>query len=184
MLHEVVEAVAAATPAAREVVPGLRVREDDERRVRVAVLRRPGLEDRARRLEVEVATDERDEVRPRLHVVDEAPERAVVEPSSGQPFIRRAVQALAEVTRSGRRVGRIVGVMVGARGVHVQAKPGSRKGGDTRSARWPPPIRLRNRSRDPSRRSPVIFGNVACSSSVSVRGGARDGGGVGGHEHQ
>lgn len=41
----------------------------------------------------------------------------------GQPFIRGAVQALAEVTRPGRRVGRIVGVMVGARGVHVRAKP-------------------------------------------------------------
>ncbi|MBX7083417.1 MAG: ATP-binding protein [Nannocystaceae bacterium] len=34
------------------------------------------------------------------------------------------VQALTEVTRSGRRVGRIVELMVGARGVHVQAKSG------------------------------------------------------------
>jgi hypothetical protein len=72
-----------------------------------------------------------DKVRPCLHVIDEAPERAVVERSSGQPFIRRAVQALTEVTRSGRRVGRIVGVMVGARGVHVQAKRGCLPVGDT-----------------------------------------------------
>lgn len=47
MLHEVVEAVGAATPTAREVVPGLRRRPHHERRVRVAVLRRAGLEDRA-----------------------------------------------------------------------------------------------------------------------------------------
>lgn len=55
--------------------------------------------------------------------------------SYGQSFIRRAVQALAEVTRSGRREGRIVGVMVGARGVHVQAKPGHLRVRDTRPAR-------------------------------------------------
>ncbi len=54
----------------------------------------------------------------------------------GQSFIRRAVQAHTEVTRSGRRVGRTGGVMVGARGVHVQAKPGHLRVGDTRSARW------------------------------------------------
>jgi hypothetical protein len=54
----------------------------------------------------------------------------------GQSFVRRAVQTLAEVTRSGRRVGRIVGVMVGARGVRVRAKPGHLRVGDKRSARW------------------------------------------------
>ena len=102
-----------------------------ERRVRVVALRRAGLEDRARGPEVEVTPDERDEVRPRLHVVDEAPDRAVIEPSSGQSFVRRAVQALAEVARSGRRAGRIVGVLVGARRVHVQERPGA--GGRNRS---------------------------------------------------
>lgn len=136
MLDEVVEAVAASRAAAREVVPGRR-REDDARRGAVVVSRRASLEHRARGLEVEVevAADEPDEVRPRLHVVNEAPERAVVEPSSGQPFIRRAVQALAEVTRSGRRVGRIVGGDGRCAWCPRAGKAWVREGGDTRRAR-------------------------------------------------
>lgn len=134
VLHEVVDAVAAATPAAREVVPGLRRRPHEERRVRVTVLQRAGLQHRAGQLEIDVAADERDEVGPRLHVVDEAPERAVVELSSGQSFIRRAVQALAEVTRSRRRVGRIVGRTVRTRRLRCRQSVG-RCGAGTRDER-------------------------------------------------
>src|SRR5690606_8520785 len=72
--HHVVDAVAAVARAAGEVAPGLAVGPDDEGRVAVGAERRAPLEDRARRLQLDVPPDERGEVDAVADAVDDGAE--------------------------------------------------------------------------------------------------------------